>query len=98
VPGQRGVELSLQDGVVGQCGQEGLAHRLVGGGVAEALAGVGQRGDPGRGGQQQRPKDLSRGLALVVLELQMGLQVLGGEAVDLVAVEDTMGWAHGSLR
>jgi len=23
--------------------------------------------------------------------------VLGGEAVDLLAVEDTMGWAHGSL-
>ncbi len=31
-------------------------------------------------------------------KLQRGLQVLGGEAVDPVAVEDTMGWAHGSLR
>jgi hypothetical protein len=27
----------------------------------------------------------------------MGLQVLGGEAVDPLAVEDTMGWAHGFL-
>ena len=87
VPGQGGVEPPLQGGVVGQGGQQGLAGRLVGGGVAEAPAGVGQRGDPGGGGQQQRPEDLGRGLALVVLELEVGLQVLGGEAMDLVAVE-----------
>ena len=53
VPGQRGVELPLQDGVVGKSGQERLACRLVGGGVAKALAGVGQRGDPGGSGQQE---------------------------------------------
>jgi hypothetical protein len=28
----------------------------------------------------------------------VGLKVLGGDAVDLLAVEDMMGWAHGSLR
>jgi hypothetical protein len=36
--------------------------------------------------------------AFAVLEVQVSLQVLGGEAVDLVAVEDMMGWAQGSLR
>jgi hypothetical protein len=40
---------------------------------------------------------LGRGLSLVVLELEVLLQMLGGEAMDSVAVEDTMGWAHGSL-
>ena len=57
-----------------------------------------RRGDPGGGGQQEGPEDLGRHFALVVLELEVGLQVLGGEAMDVVAVEDTMGWAHGSLR
>jgi hypothetical protein len=28
----------------------------------------------------------------------VGLQVLGGEAVDSLAVADTMGWAQSSLR
>jgi hypothetical protein len=36
-------------------------------------------------------------LFLVVLELEVGLQVLGGEAIGPLAVEDMMGWAHGSL-
>ena len=67
-------------------------------GVVEPSAGVGQRGDPGGGGQQQCPEGPSRGLAFVALELEMGLQVLFGQAVDPLAVEDTMGWAHGSLR
>src|ERR1019366_1004477 len=98
VPGERGVELSVQRGVIGQGGQQRLASRLVGGGVAEALAGVGQRSDAGGGGQQERPEDLGRDLAFVVLELEVGLEVLDGEAMDVVAVEDTMGWAHGSLR
>ena len=40
VPGQRGVELPLQGGVVGQGGQQGLAGRLVGGGV---VGGAGRR-------------------------------------------------------
>ena len=71
MPGQGGVELPLQRGVVGQGGQQGLAGRLVGGGVVEALAGVGERGDPGGGGQQERPEDLGRGLPLVVLELEV---------------------------
>jgi hypothetical protein len=62
------------------------------------LAGVGQRGDPGGGGEQERPEDLGRGPALVVLEVQVSLQVLGGDAMDLVAVEDMMGWAQSSLR
>ena len=92
-----GVELPLQGGVVGHGGQERLACRLVGGDVVQTLAGIGQRRDPRGGGQQQRPEDLGRGLALVVLELQVGLKVFGGEAMDLLAVEDTMGWAHGSL-
>ena len=36
---------------------------------------------------------------LIVLELEVVLQVLGGKTMDLLAVEDTMGWwAHGSLR
>ena len=82
----------------GQRGPQRLARRLVGGDMVEAPAGIGQRGDAGGGGQQQRPEDPGRGLLLVVLELQVRLQVLGGEAVDMVAVEDTMGWAHGSLR
>ncbi len=98
VPGEGGVESPLQDGVVGEGGQEGLACRLVGGGVAEASAGVGQRGDAGGGGQQQRPEGTGRRLALVVLELEVGLQVFGGGAMDLVAVEDMILWAHGSLR
>jgi hypothetical protein len=38
VPGQRGIELLLQLGVAGQGRQQGLARRLVGRGVAEALA------------------------------------------------------------
>jgi hypothetical protein len=97
VPDQGRVELSLQGGVIGQRGQERLARRLIGGGVVEAPARVGQRGDPSGGGEQQRPEDLGRGLALVVLELQVRLQVLDGEAMDVAAVEDTMGWAHGSL-
>src|ERR1019366_6537591 len=99
VPGERGVELSVQRGVIGQGGQQRLASRLVGGGVAEALAGVGQRGDAGGGGQQERPEDLGRDLAFVVLELEVGLQVLGGELVESLAVEDTMGSAcYGSGR
>ena len=97
-PASAALSCRCKRGVVGQGGQQRLACGLVGGGVAEALAGVGQRGDPGGGGQQERPEDLGRGLALVVLELEVGLQVLSGEAMDLVAVEDTMGWAHGSLR
>ena len=51
VPGQCGVELLLQGGVVGECGQEGLACSLVRGAVEQSLAGVGQRGDPSGGGQ-----------------------------------------------
>ena len=51
VSSQRGVELSLEGGVVGQGGQQRLACRLVGGGVAQALAGVGEGGHPGGGGQ-----------------------------------------------
>ena len=47
------------------------------------MAGVGERGDPGGGGEQERPEDLGRDLALVVLELQVSLQVVGGEAMDL---------------
>ena len=35
---------------------------------------------------------------LIVLELEVGLQVFGGGAMDLVAVEDMILWAHGSLR
>ena len=97
-PAECGVELSLQRGVVGQRGEERLACRLVGGAVAEPLAGVGQRGDAGGGGQQERPEDVGRDLAFVVLELEMVLQVFGGETMDVLAVEDTMGWAHGSLR
>ncbi len=98
MPGQGGVELPLQRGVVGQCGKQRLACGLVGGAVAEASTGVGQRGDPGRGGQEQGPEGLGRGLALVVAELKMGLQVLGGGAVDLPAVEGMILRAHGSLR
>ena len=73
VPGQRGVESPLQCGVVGERRQQRLARRLVGGGVAEPLAGVGERGDAGGGGQQQRPQDGGRGLPLVILELEVGL-------------------------
>jgi hypothetical protein len=97
VPGQRRVELPLQRGGVGPSGQQRLACGLVGGGIAQRLASVGQRGDPS-GGEQERPEDLGRGPALVVLEVQVSLQVLGGDAMDLVAVEDMMGWAQSSLR
>ena len=62
VPGQGAVELPLGLGVVGQGGQQGLACRLVGGGVAEALAGVGQRGDPGGGGEQERQEQSGEAL------------------------------------
>jgi hypothetical protein len=96
--GECGVEPPLQFGVVGQRGQQCLARRLVAGGVFQALAGIGQRGDPSGGGQQQRPEDVGGGLALVVPELEVGLQVLCGESVDLVAVEGMMVRAHGSLR
>ena len=43
-------------------------------GARGGVAGVGQRGDAGGGGQQERPEDGPR-LALVVLELQVVLQV-----------------------
>jgi len=98
MPGEGGVELTLQPGVVGEGGQQGLAGRLVGGRVSEPMAGVGERGDPGGGGQQERPEDGGRGLALVALELQVGLQVFRSGAMDLVAVEGMILRAHGSLR
>jgi hypothetical protein len=98
VTGEGRVELPLQLGIVGERRQQRLAGRLVRGGVAEPPAGVGERGDAGGGGQQQRPEDRCRGLPLVVLELEVGLQVRGGGAMDLVAVERMILWAHGSLR
>jgi len=74
-------------------GQPRLARRLAGVGVAEAPAGGGECGDPG-GGQKERPEDMGCGLALGIPDLQ----VLGGAAVDLVAVERMMVRAQGSLR
>ena len=97
VAGQGGVEPALQLGEVGQGGDQGQAGRLVGGGVAQALAGIRERGDAGGGVEQQGQQRPGAALGSVVRELEMVLKDRGGAAVDLPGGEGRILRAHGSL-
>ena len=97
VSGQGTVELPLGLGEVGQGGQQGQPRRLVGRGIAEAFAGIGQRGDPRGGVEQERQEQSGAALGSVIVELQVGLQQRRGVLMDLVGGERILRWAHGFL-
>jgi hypothetical protein len=96
--GQSAVELALEFGEFGQRGIQCLANGLLGGEVVEPPAGGVDRGDFGGSDQQDGPQSYGGDLALVVAQRDMLLQVPGGGPMNLLAVESTMVWAHGSLR
>ena len=97
VAGQGGVESALQFGKIGQGGDEGQARGLVGGGVAQGLAGIGERSNPSGRVKQQGEQQTGPALGSVVAEFQMVLEDDGGAAVDLRGGEGKILWAHGSL-
>lgn len=96
--GERAVELPLQDGEVGDVGVDRLAKGLLGGESAEPLTGGMERADDRGGDQKDRPEHVAGDRPLVVVQRQVRLQKRHGRPVDLLAVERTMVWAHGSLR
>ena len=76
-----------------ESGREGLfAGRL-----GEASAGLGNRGDAGGGGEQNREDDLAGDLA-DGLEPQVRLAEVDGEAIDLSGCQGVGELVHRSLR
>jgi hypothetical protein len=96
--GQGAVELPLKFGELGHRGDEGFADRLLGGELVESPARGVDRGDPGGGDQEDGPEGRGRDLPLVGAERDVLLKETGGGLMDLLAVQRTMVWAHGSLR
>ena len=92
VPGHGAVELPLGRGAVGQSGPQGQPRGLVGGGVAEALAGIGGQGDPCEGVEQERQEQPGAALGSVVVGLQVGLQRVRGVAMTIVGGERMLRW------
>ena len=97
VAGQGGVEPALQLGEVGQGGDQGQPGGFVGRCVAQALAGIRERGEARGGVEQQGEQRPGAALGSVVGELEVVLKDRGGAAVDLPGGEGRILRAHGSL-
>ena len=80
-----------------ELGVEGLGVGLLAGDVGQAAAGLGDRGDPRRGSEEDRQEDRGRDFAFG-LEVQVRLAEVAGEAVDLGWCQGGSGLAHSSLQ
>src|SRR5262249_4816171 len=100
-PGQVGAEGGIDladDRLEGlEVDVEGLGVGLLAGGVAESGAGLGDRGDAGRGGEQDSQEDGSGDLALGA-EIEVRLAEVEGAAIDLGGCQWGGRLAHSGLR
>jgi hypothetical protein len=97
VAGQGLVELPLQGGEVREHRPQGQARGLVGGSLAQSLAGIGQRGDACSGVEQERQQESGAALGSMFAEFQVGLQEGRGVLVDVRRGQRILNWAHGFL-
>src|SRR5271166_2088286 len=81
----------------GKVAMRAKRYGLVGGGVAQGLAGIGERSDSSGRVKQQGEQQTGPALGSVVAEFQMVLEDDGGAAVELRGGEGKILWAHGSL-
>ena len=92
-----GIDLAFELFEAEELGVEGLGVSLLAGDVGQAAAGLGDRGDPRRGGEEDRQEDRGRDFAFG-LEVQVRLAEVAGEAVDLGGCQGGSGLAHSSLQ
>src|SRR5262249_3391644 len=97
VGAEGGIDLALEFFETEEVGVEGVGVGVLAGGAGQAAAGLGDRGDPGRGGEEDGEEDGGGDLALAA-ELQMRLAEVDGEAIDSGGCQGGGGLAHSSLR
>ena len=83
--------------VLGQRGVEGLPDDVLVGDVAEGAAGVRERADPRRGGEEDR-QDRRAGDRPGVVQPEVGLADLDGVAINSGRCQGVGGLAHRALR
>src|SRR5262249_47852396 len=97
VGAEGGVDLLLELLEAEEVGVEGGGVGLLAGGVAEPAAGLGDRGDAGRGGGEEGQEEGGGDLALAA-EVEVRLAEVESEAIDLGGCQWGGRLAHSSLR
>jgi hypothetical protein len=94
---QSAVEASLQLGVVGEGGEQGVVGGRVGGAIAEGGAGSGQREDTAGGITEDSPEGIGGAAGSVVGQAEILLQTDADVKVDVGGGECILPLSHGSL-